>query len=262
MSYTLFITAQQVIDLSLSERPNYKADKIRDAIILAAQEEWIRPVLGEAFYHHLQQELSNGELTEYNTILIEKFVRPCLAFYVKYLALPDLENPLTNTGSQELFGQSSKPISKENKVQKQAAAKRTGDSLAGVLTRFIESNKAVFSLYLEENNVRNRVSIRCGVILRKKRKKQPFDVATIQIQNMKTYDYQADESGYFIQRFNDIQEVGEEIDIVIKNQFGQIITDDNYEFNPFTEDQWVEIWINTENSNDYKGTITIAVRKS
>ena len=258
MTYTLFISAQQVIDLSLSERPNFKADKIRDAIILAAQEEWIRPVLGDAFYHHLRQELLT-ELSENNTILIENFLRPCLAFYVKYLALPDLENPLTNKGSQELFGQQSKAVSKEDKAVKRGVAKQTADTLAGVLKRFIESNKTVFTLYQEENNVKNRVSIRGGVILRKRKRKPPFTTQTIAIENMKTYDYQANEEGYFEIDFSDIKATGEQVDIVVKNSIGQLVDEFDIDVNYDTANQTLEAWILTDKQRDYSGTITVTV---
>lgn len=175
MSNTLFITAQQVIDLSFSERPNFKGDKIRDAKILAAQEEWIRPVLGKTFYKQVQSEISENDITPDNVPLLADYIRPCLAFYVKYLILPDLENPLTNKGSQELFGQHSKPISKEDKAIKRKTAKQTADSLAGVLQRFIEDNIEVdptkYPLYKVTENIKNRVSIRSGVILKKKFKR-------------------------------------------------------------------------------------------
>lgn len=261
MSYTLFISAQQVIDLSFSERPNFKADKIREAMILVAQEEWIRPVLGDAFYHHLQQELKKETTSENNTILIEKFLRPCLAFYVKHLALPDLENPLTNKGSQEIFGNSTKPVTKEDKVGKLSAAKRTADSLAAVLTRFIESNKAVFTSYREENNVKNRVSIKCGIILRKKQRKRQFHTISFQIQNMKTYAYQANEEGFFEIDFSDIKSTGEKVDIVVRNSIGQLIDEFDIDVNPDAVHQTLEAWINTGKQIDYSGTITVTVSK-
>jgi hypothetical protein len=265
MANTLLITAQEVIDLSFSERTNFKAAKIRDNIISAAQEEWIRPVLSDGFYYKLLA--TTGTLDESHTELLENYVKPCLAFYVKYLALPDIENPTTNKGSQELYSENSKGVSEKEKATKRNGAKDIGDTLAGVLKRFIENNLDIFVMYEKENNVLNRVTIRGGIILRKSKVYLKLkalengynDSVTINKVNEKTYEFVADVNGFFQIDYSDIEAVGEHLAVTIMNSQNQLINEYNVDMNYDTESQVFEAWINTGHQADYSGTITITI---
>jgi hypothetical protein len=172
----ILITSQEVVKHSFSEDKNFQTTKIKGTLIFAAQEKWIRPVLGQNLYIELQNQLNNNSITNLNQVLLNDYVKPCLAYYVKYLALPSLSNPVTNKGPQTLFSEFSKPTTKETSNGLRGTSKTIADALADAMTRFIELNKKDFELYLEENNVRNRIGIAGGVIVRRgsrsKRKKE------------------------------------------------------------------------------------------
>ena len=135
MGNTLLITATETVSLSFVDGANFKTSKIKDAVIFAAQEQWIRPILGDTFYYELQTQVRNNSLNNANLTLLNTHIKQTLAFYVKYVVLPDLSYNLSNKGIKESFGQYSKAVSSEEKSIKRQAALTTADSLAGAFKK-------------------------------------------------------------------------------------------------------------------------------
>ncbi len=69
------ITPQDVIDLAYAGAPYTPPSTITEADILAAQQRYITPVVGES----LMESFANGEYTD----LLEDYVVPALAEYVR-----------------------------------------------------------------------------------------------------------------------------------------------------------------------------------
>lgn len=172
MSYTNLITSEEVVKLSFVEDKNFLDTKIKATLIFAAQEDYIRPVLGESLYYELQRQVRESSLTTLMTLLLDEYVKPTLAYYVKYLALPSLSRPVRNTGIQQFTGQGHQASKYDDIKSIQKVTLRIGNALAKSLTRYIEMNKADFELYVSENNVKNRVGIGGGIIRRKERRKK------------------------------------------------------------------------------------------
>ena len=80
------ISAQQVIDISFTNK-NTNALLIKDTMIDATQEKYLRPVLNKLYDILI---VSPSTLTGVNKTLYDNYIVPCLAFYVKYEVLPDL----------------------------------------------------------------------------------------------------------------------------------------------------------------------------
>lgn len=255
---TLLITQEEVIRLSFEDK-NFNKAKIKDAVILTAQYNWLRPVLGDAFYISLLNEIANDGLNQNNAFLLEDYIKPCLAYYVKFTVATDLMLEMTNKGGQKGNSDFSETITAEERGEKRNAAKATADTLRKILIDFL--NKANKS-YPNYQKSKVKKAVRGGFLLGSRRGiKQSDEVSFIDTSNTKTYYYQADENGYFSIDFEDIKAVGEQILTVIINAQGQIIDSNDYEFNSVSENQILEVWLLTDNEIDKTGKITITVSR-
>lgn len=260
---TLLITADEVIKLSFVEGKNFIRSKIKDTMILTAQYNWIKPVLGDEFYASLLTEVSNDSLGSDNEILLDNYIKPCLAYYVKYSAMPDLMLQLTNKGGQKANSEYSDTITASERGEKREAAKATADTLRTVLVDYLNANATKYPNY-STSVMNGKKAIRGGILLSKRRKRAVHDelnTTFADTSSTKTYSYQADESGFFEIDFSDIKASGEQIDIIVKNTTNQLIDEFDIDVNFDTANQTLEAWINTENEADYSGTITITVKK-
>ena len=85
----LLITSQQVIDLAFAANEKITPVSIKETKIDAAQEKYIRPVLGK-----LYDALVAGKYPE----LLKDYIQPALAYYVRYSSIPDLALKLNDKG--------------------------------------------------------------------------------------------------------------------------------------------------------------------
>lgn len=93
------ITAAQVISTAFTNA-SFDDYLIRPQIIRSAEVQYIRPALGDELYALVVAEHEAGVYTLENQTLVEDYIQPALAYYVKMLVLPDLN---INTGSQGLM---------------------------------------------------------------------------------------------------------------------------------------------------------------
>lgn len=91
------ITADQVITIAFNRE--ISSEKILDSVILTAQYKFIRPVLTEDLY-----ELFEADPAASTYATLKTFTDQALAWYVKYLALPELFVELTDRGIKYLDG--------------------------------------------------------------------------------------------------------------------------------------------------------------
>lgn len=172
---TLLITADEVIKLSFVEGKNFIRSKIKDTMILTAQYNWIKPVLGDEFYASLLTEVSNDSLGSDNEILLDNYIKPCLAYYVKYSAMPDLMLQLTNKGGQKANSEYSDTITASERGEKREAAKATADTLRTILVDFLNAHAINYANY-EVCVTKRKNAIRGGILLGSKCKKQKCDL--------------------------------------------------------------------------------------
>lgn len=89
------ITKAEVIDISMT---NKSTDPylIKETFITRAELDYIMPVLGEDLYN----TISAGSLSGKNLILYNSYIKPAMAYFVKYLCLPDMFMNTTSSGLQ------------------------------------------------------------------------------------------------------------------------------------------------------------------
>lgn len=149
----LLISAQQVIDISFSNK-NTIASLIKDTMIDSAQEDFMLPVLND-LYDVLVVDPS--ALTGDKKALLEDFIRPTLAYYVKYTVLPDMSIQATSKGTRTVDDQFTTAASDRDRAILMKKTRAIADSLRDKMIRFIEKkeNKAKFPEYKLQENVIN-----------------------------------------------------------------------------------------------------------
>ena len=142
---SLLITQTKVIEISFNEQ-NFGTAKIKDCDILVAQLNHIKPIIGNDFYYDLLANIDN--LSDDYKNLMDNYLLPCLAYYTKYVAMPDIVNSLSNKGVQLLnseFSQHAQPKECE-RLEKSAYDKAV--VLRDSMMEFINNNLVKFPKYV------------------------------------------------------------------------------------------------------------------
>lgn len=150
------ITPQQVINLAFSSLDQITQDAIKETKIDAAQEVFLRPVLGEMF-----DALVDGKHSEF----LHEYIHPALAYYVRYAIIPDLSLKLNNAGAQLFNSMHSVSASNQNRMEMRQQARDDANALLDKAIRYITANKDKFPEYKPQENVRNRITSNGGLIL-------------------------------------------------------------------------------------------------
>jgi hypothetical protein len=156
------ISAAQVAALAFKAPDFIREDAIPEVTILAAEQKFIRPVLGDP----LCDALAAGKYPS----LLTDHVRPALALYTKLLMMPALA---VQTGTAGVVELNSRNLARAAEDKARAAMRRLrGD--AGVLmvraVKHLEADPKKYPEYDPAGNVMHRVSIEGGVVLPKSKK--------------------------------------------------------------------------------------------
>tara|TARA_B100000035_G_C21016232_1_gene561961 strand:- start:186 stop:779 length:594 start_codon:yes stop_codon:yes gene_type:complete len=95
--YKNLITAAEVVSKSMSNA-NMDTTIIDDNIVLIAELTHLKPHLGDFFWGELRKKHDTNSLSANETTLLENYIIPCLAFYVKYEVLNDMQYNTTSSG--------------------------------------------------------------------------------------------------------------------------------------------------------------------
>jgi hypothetical protein len=151
------ISAAQVVALAFKAPDFIREEAISEATILAAEQKFIRPVLGDPLCDALMAGKYPALLTDH--------VGPALALYTKLMMMPTLA---VQTGTAGVVELNSRNLARATEAKTNAAIRRLrGD--AGVLivraVKHIEANSKKYPEYDPAGNVMHRVSIAGGVAL-------------------------------------------------------------------------------------------------
>ena len=102
---TEIITTAEVHSLAL---PDVNFDEsLISRFIFMAQTRYIKDILGDDFYQEIVDEVANTTLTADNTALLDDWIKPALAYFTVYLALPQIRNEITEKGVMNNSSQTS-----------------------------------------------------------------------------------------------------------------------------------------------------------
>lgn len=167
------ISAQEVIDFAFTNK-NTDITLLGDTFIEIAQEEHIRPVLAlgeidetQSLYQEIVDQNNASTLTAANQTLLTDHIKPCLAFFVKFEILNDMQMNTTSAGVQVNFTEHSNAATNEQRSALSLKVFSHGITLRDKMVRFIEdaANFANYPLYSTGNNIGNVISKTGGIIL-------------------------------------------------------------------------------------------------
>ncbi len=152
----LLITPAQVAETAFRAPDFITADAVPEATILAAQQKFIRPVLGG-----LYEKLCAGEYPDF----LSEYLLPPLALYVKMLMLPSLS---VQAGAAGVVEVDSKNLSRAGDTRLRYAVRRLRSDASALMKRAvgqIESDPDAYPEYDARRNVLNRRSIEGRIVL-------------------------------------------------------------------------------------------------
>lgn len=148
------ITAEEVVKLAFSVTEQIKPTAIVESKIIAAEEKYLRPVLGS-----LLDALKNGKYPE----LLNDYIKPALAYYVRYGIIPDLSLKLNSMGAQTAFTNHTSAATDKQRSEMRMQAKDDADALLLKALRYIKDGD--FPEYDSQKNVRRKVIMNGGLII-------------------------------------------------------------------------------------------------
>lgn len=95
--YNNLITAAEVVAKAMTNS-NMDTSIIDDNIILIAELSHLKQHLGDYFWGELRKKKQEDDLDSNETTLVNNYIKPCLAFYVKYEVLNDMQYNTSSSG--------------------------------------------------------------------------------------------------------------------------------------------------------------------
>lgn len=167
------ITAQEVIDIAFTNL-NTDINLIKDSFIEIAQEEHIRPALalGEldavnSLYAEIVEQNNSMTLTADNLELLEDYIKPCLAHFVKFEMIEDMQMQTTSQGIMINTTDHSNAASSRDRAALKESTYKHAITLRDKMTRWIEdvANLSKFPKYTSANNIGNWISKTGGIVV-------------------------------------------------------------------------------------------------
>lgn len=160
------VSAREVIDTSFTNK-NTLEILIKDSFIEVAQEQHIRPVLGEKFYDEIVKQNNDGNLTVDNKNLVDNFLKEALTFYVKFEVMEDISFNTTSKGVRSINDEFTSPATDAQRANLSLKVRSHADTLRNKMVRFIEKEENIdkFPLFKKLESITKQTSIFAGIVL-------------------------------------------------------------------------------------------------
>ena len=151
------MTPREVADIAFEGSLNVvDADFIPEAVILSAQQKFIKPAL-----NGLYDKIMGGGYAA----LTDEYVKPALAYYVRYLLLPTVSAQVGTVGVIQPKGAHFSSAADKTVAAVRRRTRSDANALMNRLVEHIEALPGDYPEYDPAQNVRNRVSTDAGVVL-------------------------------------------------------------------------------------------------
>jgi hypothetical protein len=127
---------------------------VAEASILAAQQKFLKPVLGELY-----------DALEGHPALLSDYVKPALAQWVRFLVLPSIATQVGSTGIVAPRGQNFESVAPMSAAALRTRAKADARALTRRMVEHIEANTAEYPEYDRAQNVLSRTSTAGSIVL-------------------------------------------------------------------------------------------------
>lgn len=151
------ITPEEVVRRAFCCAGTGLAAEISEATIVAAERKYLLPVFGA----EMMAQMAAGNYAE----IVEKYVQPALALYVKRLLLPALAVKVGTAGVIKYIGEGFEPADESQLRRLVWRTKFDADALIDEAVEIVEASPQLYPHYNAANNVRHRVDISSGIVL-------------------------------------------------------------------------------------------------
>lgn len=141
-----------------------EVSKVPENVIAAAQVKHVKPVLGEDFY-----EAVVADLVTYSALATQ--IKPMLAYFVKFWALPKIHVETGTVGMAVIQGQNRQPASQNDSEKLREDALQLARMHGEILRRYLEVNESSYPLYFRGNNPQEQITIAGGIVIDERLKK-------------------------------------------------------------------------------------------
>lgn len=135
--------------------------RIQDDIIEACQTKYIKPLLGEDFYNAVILAP-----TDYVT-LVGTYLKPILAWWVRYMILPELRTELSDLGIVTVGIKDATAVDNETFAQVRDNTRIVAEQKEKLLTEYLRDNLSSYPLYYPNLNPSNSVEVVGGIVMKK-----------------------------------------------------------------------------------------------
>jgi len=132
--------------------------RIPDDIVSSCETKYIKPVLGEDFYNAVV--LAPGS---YTTLLT--YIKPALAWWVRYMILPELRIELSDLGVTTIQIKEGAPVDNDLFAQIRDNTRIVAEEKEKLLNDYLGDNASSYPLYYPSADPLNQVRIAGGIIM-------------------------------------------------------------------------------------------------
>lgn len=153
------MTPAEVISMAFDRA--VEENKIPENLIAAAQDKHVKPVLGEDFY-----EAVVADLVTYAALVTQ--VKPMLAHFVRFWALPKIHVETGSVGMARIQGQNRQPATQNDSEKLREDALQVARMHGEILRRYLELNASSFPLYSSGSNPQEQIALVGGIVIDKR----------------------------------------------------------------------------------------------
>lgn len=150
------ISSEEVVELAMSGDAAFRSTSVNEAVILAAQQKFLRPVLND-----LYTAIEAGRHRD----LLDRYLKKSLANYVKYLLLPSVAAQVGASGVVQPSGQNLIPANDKALSRLMKRIRSDADTLLAVAVEHIEAHAAEYPEYDPHKNILHRTSIAANILI-------------------------------------------------------------------------------------------------
>jgi len=151
------MTPAEVSALCFGSDPNIAADFINESTILTAQRRFVLPVTGKDLWTELEKDRYSALLNDY--------IKPSLALYVKYLVLPAISCQPGILGVVQYSGQNFGSADAEAFARLRKEVRNEADSMMKICSDHMGVSATLYPEYDPHENILNSVNTKGGVVL-------------------------------------------------------------------------------------------------
>lgn len=154
------ITAEEVVTIAFNRQVN--ANKISDSIILAAQYKFLRPILTEDLYEAFEADIDGSTYSDLKT-----HTDQVLAWYVKYLVLPELFVEVSDRGINILDGLNAASINDQRFIDYRESLLTIAEIAVKRLTEHLSDND--YTGYYRSKNPDNNIIVAGNIVFEQRK---------------------------------------------------------------------------------------------